>query len=156
LLASESIFFCSGTSSTCSAFAASTPSFSAKTTVRFNLRFCLASLPCVIGLAFLSCVFCRAFLSCVFGVSYSRALFASVFGVRYVARGSIFTHSGERLFDRRLFSFKLEPILRLFNSKLRSRLERVFVEKNIFIVKTRHAISCAVNFYNAGAVTRQS
>jgi hypothetical protein len=27
-------------------------------------------------------------------------------------------------------------------------------EKIIFIIKTRHAISCAVNFYNAGVVTQ--
>jgi hypothetical protein len=27
--------------------------------------------------------------------------------------------------------------------------------KNIIFLKTRHAISCAVNFYNAGVVTTQ-
>jgi hypothetical protein len=49
----------------------------------------------------------------------------------------------------------LEPILRLLNFQLQrrrcSKLERFYIRN--FLLKTCHAISCAVNFYNAGVVT---
>jgi hypothetical protein len=51
----------------------------------------------------------------------------------------------------------VEPILRLLNLQLQRWrwLERFYIgEKMIFILKTRRAISCAVNFYNAGVVTQ--
>jgi hypothetical protein len=50
-----------------------------------------------------------------------------------------------------------KTILRLLNLQLQrqrwSRLERFYVREKYFYYKTRHAISCAVNFYNAGVVT---
>jgi hypothetical protein len=51
-----------------------------------------------------------------------------------------------------------EPILRLFNLQLQrqrcSRLGRFWIRGKLFHCKTRHAIRCAVNFYNAGVVTQ--
>jgi hypothetical protein len=53
-----------------------------------------------------------------------------------------------------------EPIQRLLNLQLQRqrctyKAGAFFkVEENIFILNTRHAISCAVNFYNTGVVTR--
>jgi hypothetical protein len=56
-------------------------------------------------------------------------------------------------------SIEPEPISRLLNLQLQrqrcSRLERFYIgEKIIFILQTRLAFSCIVNFYNAGVVTR--
>jgi hypothetical protein len=53
----------------------------------------------------------------------------------------------------------MDPILRLLNLQLQrwrcSRLERFKVSESIFfILKTCYAISCVVNFYTAGVVTR--
>jgi hypothetical protein len=51
-------------------------------------------------------------------------------------------------------TFFLEPILRLLNLQLHTTLAFLRRRKNIFVIKTRHAIGCAVNFYNAGVITR--
>jgi hypothetical protein len=63
-----------------------------------------------------------------------------------------------RHFSFSVFKYELDPILRFLNVQLQrqrcSRLESFKSEKNYFYLKTRHAINSAVNFYNAGVVTR--
>jgi hypothetical protein len=49
-----------------------------------------------------------------------------------------------------------QSYVRLLNLQLQSqrysRLERFYIGENIFIIKTRYAIRCVVNFYKAGVV----
>jgi hypothetical protein len=63
-------------------------------------------------------------------------------------------HEGKR--DGR--KFNQEPILRVLNLQLQRQrccgLERFYIGKIIFILKTRYAISRFVHFHNAGVVAR--
>jgi hypothetical protein len=71
--------------------------------------------------------------------------------IMYVGQAAGF---GSQSYERK----RLEPILRLLNLQLQSkrfsRLERCLQKRKKLIIKTRYAISCTVNFYNAGVVTQ--
>jgi hypothetical protein len=67
--------------------------------------------------------------------------------------GVVVANSESRMIGSRSQSYDF--LIYSYNHQRCSRLERFYVrEKYVFLIKTRHAVSCAVNFYNAGVVTQ--